>query len=217
VVNDPFDDRVLAEKKQVAEEGARLVDDHHRIGLGSGSTVALLIEALARRRSHATFAAASPTTEQHARRLGLRVQPLDTLGPLDLALDGADQVDEQGWLVKGGGRAQTRERIVAAAADRFVVLVSSDKLVESVRPPIPIEILAFAHETTLRLLGDARLREPVLPTPGRGLIADLFDDFDDPRTHAQRLAAAPGVVSHGLFAPEEVDDVIVAGREAHRA
>jgi ribose 5-phosphate isomerase A len=145
------------------------------------------------------------------------VQPLDTLGPLDLALDGADQVDEQGWLVKGGGRAQTRERIVAGAADRFVVLVSSDKLVESVRPPIPIEILAFAHETTLRLLGDARLREPVLPTPDGGLIADLFDDFDDSRTHAQRLAAAPGVVSHGLFAPEEVDDVIVAGREAHRA
>src|SRR5919197_649701 len=75
-----------------------------------------------------------------ARELGLRVEPFDFLDRLDLAIDGADQVDPAGWLMKGGGAAHTREKIVAAAAERFVAIVSSDKLVEALGPPVPLEL-----------------------------------------------------------------------------
>jgi ribose 5-phosphate isomerase A len=105
-----------------------------RVGHGSGSTVALLLAALAQRSPHAVFVAASPAIQEAAVAGGLRVVALDEAGALDLALDGADQVDHAGWLVKGGGAAHTREKLVAAAARRFVVLVSSDKLVARVRP-----------------------------------------------------------------------------------
>ena len=104
--------------------------------------------------------------------------------------------------------------MVATAADRFVVLVSSDKLVDHVGPPIPLEILAFAPATTLRLIGAARLREPAVPTPDGGLIADYLDPFDDPRELTARLSSTAGVVSHGLFSPDGVSAVLVA-REDH--
>ena len=101
--------RTLHEKRLVAAEAARLVEGGMRVGLGSGSTVSLLIDALAELAPGATFATASPESEEHTRRVGLAVEPLDRVGRLDLALDSADQVDRSGWLVKGGGRAQTRE------------------------------------------------------------------------------------------------------------
>ncbi len=99
-----------------------------RVGLGTGTTVAQLIPALAERHLTITCVATSPATEEAARAHGLEVAPFHYLDRLDLTIDGADQVDPVGWLVKGGGGAQTRERIVAAAAERFVVIVSSDKV-----------------------------------------------------------------------------------------
>ena len=106
-----------------------------RVGLGTGTTVAELIPALAERRLAITCVATSPATEESARAHGLDVVPFDDLDRLDLTIDGADQVDPVGWLVKGGGGAHTRERIVAAAADRFVVIVSSDKPVRAAPCP----------------------------------------------------------------------------------
>src|SRR5439155_10898097 len=85
--------------------------------------------------------ATSPETEAAARALGLAVLPFEDLERLDVAVDGADQVAPDRWLVKGGHGAQTREKIVAAAAERFVVIVSSDKLVEAIGPPVPLEVL----------------------------------------------------------------------------
>ena len=119
------------EKRLAAEAAAELVEDGMLVGLGTGSTVAHFLPALARRGLRLRCVATSLQTESAARELGLAVEPFDELDRLDLAVDGADQVAPDRWLVKGGGAAHTREKIVAAAAERFVVIASSDKLVEA--------------------------------------------------------------------------------------
>ena len=200
-----------SEKQAVAEAAAALVEDGMRVGLGSGSTVAYLLAALAERRPDVRCIATSPRTEEAARELGLSVEPFEGIDRLDLMIDGADQVDPTGWLVKGGGAAHTREKIAAAASDRFVVVVSSDKLVEAITPPIPLELLTFGVDATLRALGLAELRD-VPPSPDGGVIADYLGPVEDPGEVADRLAATPGVVEHGLFPPELVSEILV-GRD----
>ena len=152
--------------------------------------------------------ATSPATEAAARAQGLRVGPFEGIDRLDLAIDGADKVDQRGWLIKGGGGAHTREKIVAAAADRFVVIVSSDKLVARLSPPVPLEIMAFGLDSVLRSLSGVRLRQ-VPRSPDNGVLADYHGDVEDPERLAARLAATPGVVAHGLFPPSLVSLVVV--------
>jgi ribose 5-phosphate isomerase A len=197
------------EKRAAAETSAKLVPEGAKVGLGTGSTVAFLLPALAARTTELRCAATSPATERIARKLGLSIEPLDALGTLDVAIDGADQIAGDGWLVKGGGGAHTREKVVAAAAERFVVIASSDKLVNALRPPVPVEILAFGAAATLAALAPARLRE-VPPSPDGNLIADYYGDLDDPAAVAAWLSAVPGVVEHGLFSPDLVNDILVA-------
>ena len=197
------------EKRAAAEAAAELVADGSTVGLGTGSTVAFLLPALAARRLTLRCVATSVATEVAARALGLAVEPFEQLDRLDIAIDGVDQVDPAGWLVKGGGGAHTREKVVAAAADRFVVIASSDKVVDALAPPIPLELLAYGAPATLRALGNAALRH-VPPSPDGGLIADYLGAVDDPAELALRLAATPGVVDHGLFGPELVSEVLVA-------
>ena len=203
-----------AEKRAAAEAAAELVEDGMRVGLGTGSTVAFLLPALARRGLDLRCVATSVATEERARELGLTVEPFagpDALSRLDVAIDGADQVDAAGWLVKGGGAAHTREKAVAAAADRFVVVVSSEKLVERLSSPVPLELLEFGLAGTLRRLGDVELRD-VPRSPDGGVIADYRGEFDDPAELAARLSSAVGVVEHGLFPPSLVSEVIIARR-----
>ena len=200
------------EKRRAAEAAAELIEPGMAVGLGTGSTVARFLPALAARGLDARCVATSTETENAARELGLSVEPFDELDRLDLAVDGADQVAPDGWLVKGGGAAHTREKIVAAAADRFVVIVSSDKLVERLRPPVPLELLPFGLQSTLRALGDATLRGRE-PSPDGGLIADYAGEVGDPADLAARLEAVPGVVSHGLFPPSLVSLVLVGRGE----
>ena len=111
-----------------------------RVGLGTGTTVAYLLEAVARRKPRAVFVASSPRTEVAAQSLGLRVQSFDDVDRLDLAIDGADQIAPDGWLIKGGGGAHTREKIVAASAERFVVIADATKLVSALHAPVPLEL-----------------------------------------------------------------------------
>ncbi|MBO0715028.1 MAG: ribose 5-phosphate isomerase A, partial [Acidimicrobiales bacterium] len=127
----PDGGRVEREKQVAAEAAAGLVEDRMTVGLGTGSTVAHLLPVLARRSLSVRYVSTSPRTEQAARELGLVVEPFETVVELDLAIDGADQVAPDGWLIKGGGGAHTREKVVAAAALRFVVIVDSSKLVEA--------------------------------------------------------------------------------------
>jgi ribose 5-phosphate isomerase A len=197
------------EKRAAAEQAAGLVEDGMTVGLGTGTTVAYLLPVLAARRLNLRCVATSPRTERAARELGFSLEPFDALDRLDLTIDGADQIDPAGWLVKGGGAAHTREKVVAAASDRFVVIGSSDKLVEAIAPPIPLELLLFGVRATLRALGPAELRD-VPPSPDGGVIADYLGPVEDPADLADRLAAVPGVVEHGLFPPELVSEVLVA-------
>ncbi|HEY2937931.1 MAG TPA: ribose 5-phosphate isomerase A, partial [Gaiellaceae bacterium] len=116
------------EKQLAAEAAAALVEDGMSVGLGTGTTVALLLPALAARGLSLRCVATSLQTERRAREFGLRVESFNGIARLDVAIDGADQIAPDRWLVKGGGAAHTREKVVAAAADRFVVIASSDKL-----------------------------------------------------------------------------------------
>jgi ribose 5-phosphate isomerase A len=201
-----------AEKRAAAEAAALLVRDGDTVGLGTGSTVAYLLPALARRGLTLRCVSTSIATEVAARKLGLAVEPFEQLDRLDIAIDGADQIDPAGWLVKGGGGAHTREKVVVAASDRFVVIASSDKVVDRIGPPIPLELLAFGLPATLRALGTAELRHVPL-SPDGGVIADYRGPVEDPATVAARLSATAGVVDHGLFGPELVSDVLIAHGE----
>jgi ribose 5-phosphate isomerase A len=206
------------EKRVAAYAAAELVEDGMTVGLGTGSTVAYLLDALAERRlSGLRCVATSTATEQRAGELGLSVDPFESLSSLDIAIDGADQIDPDGWLVKGGGGAHTREKIVAAAAERFVVIADSSKAVEAIRPPIPLELLRFGLAATLGALAPATIRKAP-DSPDGGVIADHHGDVGDPAELAARLSGTPGVVDHGLFAPVLVSDVLIArgGDVEHR-
>jgi ribose 5-phosphate isomerase A len=197
------------EKRAAAQEAAKLPEDGMTVGLGTGSTVAYLLPALADRGLTLRCVATSPGTEAAARELGIPVEPFERLERLDIAVDGADQVAPDGWLVKGGGGAHTREKIVAAAAERFVVIADSSKPVDAISAPVPLELHPFGLRSTLREIGDVRLRDWP-PSPDGGVIADYDGQVGDPAALAERLAAIPGVVEHGLFPPALVSDVLIA-------
>ena len=205
------------EKRAAARFAAGLVEPGMRLGLGTGTTVMHLLPALAERDLGLRCVATSPATEEAARALGLSVEPFDELEELDLAIDGADQIAPDGWLTKGGGRAHTREKLVAAAAHRFVVIGSGDKVVERLTAPVALELFAFGLAATLRRLGEARVRGGP-PSPDGGVIADWWGAVEDPAALAERLQAEPGVAGHGLFPPGLVTDVVVArgGEIEHR-
>ena len=204
---DPRED----EKRAAAEAAALEVQAGTTLGLGTGSTVAHFLPALARRNLDVMCVATSVATEGMAHNLGLATQPFDLLERLDMAVDGADQVAPDLWLVKGGGGAHTREKIVAMASAWFAVIVSTDKLVERLRPPVPIEVFRFGIAATVKRLSDlgpVEIRESP-PTPDGNALVDLLGGLEDPRSLASELDAIPGVVGHGLFPSELVSEVIV--------
>jgi ribose 5-phosphate isomerase A len=205
---DPRED----EKRAAAEAATLLIEDGMAVGLGTGSTVAHFLVALAARGLKGLkCVATSEANEKAARALRLPVHAFDLLDQLDVAVDGADQVAPDCWLVKGGGGAHTREKVAAAAAERFVVIVSSDKLVEVLNPPIPLELMRFGLRATLRHLrelGPTKMRETP-PTPDGNVIADYLGEIGEPSDLAARLEAIPGVVGHGLFPRELVSEVLV--------
>lgn len=197
------------EKLVAARAAATLVPDDAVVALGSGSTVALIARVLGERRSRARFATASPATAAAATTAGLTLLDDASTVRYDLALDGADEVAPDGWAVKGGGGAHTRERILIAASARFVCVVGSTKLVAGLSRPVPLELQPFALASTLRRLPTARVRDAP-PTADGGVLADLDVPLDDPAAVAARLDATPGVVDHGLFAPTVVRELLVA-------
>ena len=201
-----------AEKRLAAETAALLVDDGMAVGLGTGSTVAHLLPALAARDLDIHCVATSPETERAARELGLWVEefgPPGGVDRLDIAIDGADQVSPDLWLVKGGGGAHVREKIVAAASERFIVIADSSKTVERIAAPVPLELERFGLAATMRQLEEAEVRDAP-PSPDGGVIADYLGAVEDPVELARQFEAVPGVVGHGLFPPEMVTGVLVA-------
>ena len=212
-------EEIEPEKQLAAQAAAQLVQDGMTVGLGTGSTAAYLLPALAERRLEIRCVATSPATMQAARRLGIEVvefSGLEAPARLDLTIDGADQVAPSGWLVKGGGAAHTREKAVAAAAERFVVIVSANKLVAELTPPIPLELADFGLAATLARLAPVALRG-VPRSPDGGVIADYMGPVGDPSELATRLSASVGVVEHGLFDAAMVAEVLIGrGHEVER-
>lgn len=198
------------EKQLAAEAAAQFVSDGMTVGLGTGSTVAYLLPALARRKLSIRCVCTSPRTEDAAAKLGLTVQAFATVDHLDIAIDGADQIAPDGWLIKGGGAAHTREKIVEAAASQFIVIADSTKPVAALRPPVPVELLRFGLPATLRRLRPVTVRN-VPESPDGGVIADYQGPIDDPARLDRWLSGTPGLVAHGLFGPELVS-VILIGR-----
>ncbi len=198
------------EKRIAAEAAAELVEDGMTVGLGTGSTVAHLLPAIARRGvTGIRCVATSVATEEQARELGIPVEDFDSLRQLDIAIDGTDEVTPDGWLIKGGGAAHLREKIVAAAAERFVVIADSSKPVDALRGPVPLELFSFGIASTLERLGpEVELRD-VPPSPDGGTIADYRGAIADPAELAARLEADPGVAAHGLFPPKMVSELFI--------
>ncbi|HEX6689437.1 MAG TPA: ribose-5-phosphate isomerase RpiA [Solirubrobacterales bacterium] len=203
------------EKRIAAEAAAELVEDGMTVGLGTGSTVAHLLPAIARRGLDGIrCVATSVATEEQARGLGIPVEGFSRLERLDIAVDGTDQVTPDGWLIKGGGAAHQREKIVAAAAESFIVIADSSKPVDSLTPPVPLELIAFGLGSTLARLGpEVELRDVPL-SPDGGVIADYRGEIDDPAALAARLEADPGISSHGLFPAAMVSEVLVGAGDA---
>jgi ribose 5-phosphate isomerase A len=196
--------------RRAAEEAVSLIEPGMRVGLGTGRTVGWLLRVLADRQPRGLrCVATSPKTERDATALGIPVEPFASFDRLDIAIDGADQVTADRWAVKGGHGAHLREKIVAAAADRFVVIASEDKLVEALGPPVPLELQRFGLSATLRELRHAALRPDAPTTPDDGVLADYHGAFDDPAVLASELDQVPGVAGHGLFAPALIEHVII--------
>jgi ribose 5-phosphate isomerase A len=212
----PGESPIDVEKRVAAEAAAELVEDGTKVGLGTGSTVAFLLPALAARKLSIHCVATSPATEQHARELGIDVGPFDGVDRLDIAIDGTDQVTPDAWLIKGGGGAHFREKIVAAAADRFVVIGDSSKPVGELSAPVPLELSKFGLAATMREIGEVDLRD-VPQSPDGGLIADYRGPVGDPAELGAWFASIPGVVEHGLFPPKLVSEVLIGrGERAER-
>jgi ribose 5-phosphate isomerase A len=203
-------------KRAAAERAVALVAPGMRLGLGSGSTAAWFVRLLAERRlADLTCVATSSATAALAAELGLTVRELDEVGRLDLAVDGADEVDPARRLIKGGGGALLREKIVATASDRFVVIADAGKRVATLGAfPLPVEVVRFGVAATARgieraLAGadvdgrTARLRldgETAFVTDEGHHILDLhLRRIGEPSALAAALSGVPGVVEHGLF------------------
>ena len=208
----PADD----EKRIAAEAAAELVEDGMTVGLGTGSTVAFLLPALAARElSGIRCVATSVATEEQAHGLGIPVEEFSQLQRLDIAIDGTDQVTPDGWLIKGGGGAHLREKIVAAAAERFVVIADSSKTVDSLSGPVPLELFAFGLRSTLERLGSEVELRDAPRSPDDGVIADhRGTKLGDPAALAARLEADPGIAAHGLFPPDMVSELLVGAGAA---
>ena len=209
-------DRQLALKQRVAEAALAYVRDDSVLGVGTGSTVNCFIEALAasRKRVEAAVSSSEATTrllESH----GIEVRDLNLTGTLDLYIDGADEFDVHRRLIKGGGGALTREKIVSAASRRFVCIVDESKKVGVLgRFPLPVEVIPMARSYVARQLvaigGQPELREGCVTDNGN-VILDVHNmDLVDPVSVEQKLNNLPGVVTNGLWALRPAEVVLMA-------
>lgn len=208
-------------KEATGRRAAELVTDGMRVGLGTGSTVHWTIVALGERQPDIVCTATSVQTHELATSLGLRVVTPDEIGGLDIAIDGADEVDPRFNLTKGGGAAHTREKIVAAMTDRFVVVVDESKLVPALGPfGTPLEVLDFAPglvAAAVERLGSGPVTTRDRRSDNGNLVMDAhFPAITDPQTMSAALASIPGIVEHGIFPAAMVERVIVAGVDGVR-
>lgn len=206
------------QKRAAAEAALEYVKPGMRLGLGTGSTAEHFVRALGPRVKSGlklTAVATSERTAALARELGIAVVDLDTVRHLDLTVDGADEIGPSLTLIKGGGGALLREKIVASASDRMIVIADAAKVVDTLgRFPLPVEVVPFAHGVTMERIAEAaarcgcsqnlmRLRggeaHPFKTDSGNYIADCSADSIPDPERLARMIEGIPGVVDHGLF------------------
>jgi ribose 5-phosphate isomerase A len=200
-------------KRAAAHAAADLVQSGMKVGLGSGSTFAFVIERLAERMAREGLVVhgvpSSAATAALATAAGLPLLDLESIDRLDLAIDGADEVDPQKNLIKGGGGAHVRERIVAAAAKEMVVIIDDRKLVPVLGRgfALPVEVLPFGWRQAERLLAATGCRpqrrerdgKPFITDNGNFVVDCKYDSIEDPARLDEQINGLTGVVDHGLF------------------
>ncbi|XYK81412.1 MAG: ribose-5-phosphate isomerase RpiA [Labrenzia sp.] len=204
-------------KQQAAERAADDVTSGMRLGIGTGSTAEFFVHALAKRVADGLDVIGVPTSERTAElaaSLGIKLTTLEELPELDLTVDGADELDANLALIKGGGGALLREKIVAAASGKMIVIADGTKNVDTLgRFPLPIEVVPFGQEATRRAIlslfkemglpQSLQLRmagqHPFVTDGGHHIFDAHLLGIEDPETLAQALVKIPGVVEHGLF------------------
>lgn len=205
------------DKQTAARAAVDEVVDGMLVGLGTGSTAAFAIAALGARVAAGLRIRAVATSEASARQargLGIEVLRFAEVAVVDLTIDGADEIDPRLFAIKGAGGAMLREKTVAAASRRMVVIADASKRVAAIGAArVPVEILPFAQASVLAALGEGAVLRlagaaPYVTDNGNH-IADCAIDLADPRRAAARLAAIPGVLGHGLFL-DEVDAAYIA-------
>ena len=209
----------MSESKRLAGEKAiEYVEDGMVVGVGTGSTVAYFIDALARIKHRiAGTVSSSEQSSQRLRSHGIEVLDLNATGPLALYVDGADECDPHKRLIKGGGAALTREKIIAEASEKFVCVVDPGKRVEVLgRFPLPVEVIPMARSLVAREIlgrtgGQPVWRDGVVTDNGNWVLDVHGLSIVDPVGLERDLAQIPGVVCVGLFARRPADIVVVGG------
>lgn len=213
-------------KKLAGDRAAEMVEDGMVVGLGTGSTVFFAMERLSERISGGLEVVGIPTSFQaaiRARELGIPLSDLDEHPQIDLALDGADQVDRKRRLIKGRGAALTREKCVAAAAKVLVIVVDSGKQVECLSAPVPVEVIAFAATPAALAIRNAGgtpvLRNgvakdgPVITDNGNFILDCRFPGILEPERLETFLTGIPGVLECGLFTGFCPKTTVIVGEE----
>jgi ribose 5-phosphate isomerase A len=216
-------DQPACEKRLAAAKSLEYVRDGMCLGLGSGSTAAIMLELLGQRVREGLRIRGVPTSEASrklAAQSGIPLVGFDAVSELDLTIDGADEVDGQGNLIKGGGGALLREKIVASLSRRVVIIADSSKRVPQLGQfPLPVEVVCFAwqplRDRLERLGAHPRRRmnqagEPYVTDEGNYILDCNFDRIADPPALAAQLNAMPGVMEHGLFVG--LADLVVFGQ-----
>jgi ribose 5-phosphate isomerase A len=206
-------------KQAVAREAVRYVPHDEYVGVGSGSTANFFIDELAKVKSRIRGAVASSVkTAERLKSHGIAIEDLNAVGELPVYIDGADEVTEHGAMIKGGGGALTREKIVAAVARKFVCIVDASKLVTRLGAfPLPVEVIPMARSYVgreLAKLGGQPVLRDRFTTDNGNAVLDVWNlDIVDPVALEARIRAIVGVVTVGLFAARGAD-VILVGRDA---
>ena len=207
-----------AQKKLAAEKALEFVEDGSVVGVGTGSTVAFFIDGLATMKSRIEGAVSS--SEQSTRQLqshGIPVFDLNAVGPLKLYVDGADECDPFNRLIKGGGAALTREKVIAAASGRFICIIDEAKQVELLgKFPLPVEVIPMARSHVARAIADMDglpvWREGVVTDNGNWILDVHNWRIQDPVGLEAKLNQIVGVVANGLFAARPADEVVINGQ-----
>jgi ribose 5-phosphate isomerase A len=221
--NDPVSNQLDREKDAAAKASLRYVNDGDIVGLGTGSTAAFMVRALAEKVRAGLKIVGIPTskrTEELAASLGIAVTTLDEYQDINVTIDGADEFDSQLRLIKGGGGALLREKIVASASRKLVIIADSSKQASKLgRFPLPVEVIPFAEKLVARKIvamgAQVKLREyaygnPFVTDEGHHILDCHFGEIDDPEKIGTELSFMPGIVEHGLFL--NMASVVVVGK-----